>query len=47
MLFKIGFVIFSLGVMMGDSENLFVPVAVIGIGAALMYFGREAMVDDE
>ena len=45
MLYKIGLVIFSLGVMMGDSDNLIIPVVVIAIGAAMVYFGKEGRGD--
>lgn len=46
MLLQLGFLILSLGVMMGDSELLIVPVTVSLIGLAMMYAGREE-VDDE
>lgn len=45
MLYKIGLIIFWLGAMMGDSDNLFIPVVVIAIGAAMVYFGKEGQDD--
>lgn len=41
MFLKAGFVIFSLGLTMAESECLLVPVAVLAIGALMIYFGRE------
>ena len=45
MLYKIGLVIFWLGAMMGDSDNLIIPIIVIAIGAAMIYFGKEEQDD--
>ena len=40
MFFKIGIIILALGLMMGDSDCLAVPVATILIGAAMVYLGK-------
>ena len=47
MLFKIGFVIFALGVMMADIENLIIPFAVVSVGLAIMWLGKEANGNEE
>ena len=46
MLCKIGLIIFSLGAMMGDSDNLVIPIVVMAIGAAMVYFSKEGRDDD-
>ena len=46
MLCKLGFVIFSLGVMMADSANLIIPITVALVGAAMMLTGKEDDGDD-
>ena len=47
MLFSIGFMVWMLGLMMGDSELLIVPVAVSLVGLAMMYGGREVLNDED
>lgn len=44
MLAKVGFLLVCIGAMMGDSECLLIPAAIIGIGFALIRIGcgREA-----
>ena len=46
MLCKLGFVIFSLGVMMADSASLIIPITVALVGAAMIFAGREDLDDD-
>lgn len=38
---KIGLLIFSLGVTMGDSECLAIPIIIIGIGILLLRAGKK------
>lgn len=40
MLIKVGIMLLFIGSMMGDSENLIVPIAFILTGAALVLIGR-------
>ena len=40
MLIKTGIILLFIGSMMGDSENLIVPIAFILTGAALVLIGR-------
>lgn len=48
MLVKVGFILICIGAMMGDSENLLIPLAVIGIGCVLVKIGtrREASYEE-
>lgn len=43
----IGFIILSLGVMMGDSDSLIIPTTLIAIGAVLMLRAQRREADDE
>lgn len=45
MLVKVGFLLICIGVMMGDSENLLIPAAVIGIGCVLVKIGDRKEAD--
>lgn len=49
MLVKIGFMLICIGAMMGDSENLLIPLTVIGIGCVLVKIGerKEASYEEE
>ena len=47
MLQKIGFMIMCIGAMLADSENILVPVAVVGLGAILIWFGLGTEDNDE
>lgn len=47
MLQKIGFMIMCIGTMIADSENTLVPIAVVGLGAILIWFGLGTEVNDE
>ena len=47
MLQKIGFAILCIGMMMADSENLLIPLAVVSLGVALIWAGIGREADDE
>ena len=38
---RLGLIILSLGVMMGDSEDLVIPAALVAVGIALMFMSKE------
>lgn len=38
---RLGLVILSLGVMMGDSEDLVIPTVLVAVGIALMFMSKE------
>lgn len=40
MLIKVGIMLLFIGTMMGDSENLLIPIAFILVGSALVLIGR-------
>lgn len=47
MLAKIGFILIILGAMMGESESLKVPFAMMTLGAILLWVGERTVRYDE
>lgn len=47
MLQRLGVIVLVLGLLMGDSENLLVPAAMLAVGIVLMCIGNGKKVDNE
>lgn len=41
-----GMILLTLGVMMGDSDNLIIPTIILAIGAVLTLIGQRSFIDE-